>query len=154
MRRRPGPNVLLALGVFVLALSTFTWVATASDNEVPQSAPGAVTDGVVAFYFHGNARCGTCRTIEAYTGEAVESGFGEALESGALAWRVVNVDEKENKHFIEDFQLTNKSVVLAEYRAGKVVRYKNLDKVWQLVRSKERFVDYIQEEGRAFLEES
>jgi len=44
--------------------------------------------------------------------------------------------------------------VLAEYREGKVVRWENLDKVWQLVRNKDRFVDYIQSETREFLGES
>ena len=46
-----------------------------------------------------------------------------------------------------------RSVVLAEYREGKVVRWENLDKVWQLVRSKDSFVDYIQSETREFLAE-
>jgi len=41
--------------------------------------------------------------------------------------------------------------VLAEYRDGQVVRWENLDKVWQLVRSKDLFVDYVQNETREFL---
>jgi hypothetical protein len=44
-------------------------------------------------------------------------------------------------------------VVLAEYHDGEVVRWKNLDKVWQLVRSEDRFVEYIQGETREFLGE-
>jgi hypothetical protein len=115
---------------------------------------GAVTDGVVVFYFHGNARCATCRKIEAYSDEAVHSGAARALADGDLSWRVVNVDEPANRHFIEDFQLITKSVVLAEYRDGEVVRFKNLDKVWQLVRSKDRFVEYVQGETQEFLEPS
>jgi len=47
-----------------------------------------------------------------------------------------------------------RSVVLAEYSNGKVVRWRNLDKVWQLVRDKERFVDYLQIETRTFLGEN
>ncbi|MFO7616170.1 MAG: hypothetical protein R6V75_02880, partial [Bacteroidales bacterium] len=43
--------------------------------------------------------------------------------------RVVNIDEPENRHFIQDFQLVTRSVVLAEYRDGEVVRYENLDQV-------------------------
>ena len=110
-----------------------------------------VADGVVAFYFHGNVRCATCKKIEAYSDEAVHSGFAESLEDGALAWRVVNIDEPENRHFVQDFQLVTRSVVLAEYRDGRVVRWENLDKVWQLVRSKDSFVDYVQNETREFL---
>ena len=102
--------------------------------EEPRRAP--IADGVVAFYFHGNVRCATCKKIEAYADEAVQQGFAEALEDGALTWRVVNIDEPENKHFVQDFQLVTRSVVLAEYRDGKVVRWENLDKVWQLVRAR------------------
>ena len=115
---------------------------------------GAVPDGIVVFYFHGNARCATCRKIEAYSDEAVHSGAAKELADGTLSWRVVNVDETANRHFIEDFQLITKSVVLAEYRDGEVVRFKNLDKVWQLVRSKDRFVEYVQGETQEFLEPS
>jgi hypothetical protein len=116
-----------------------------------ESAADVSADGVVAFYFHGNVRCATCKKIEAYADEAVHSGFPEALDEGALTWRVVNVDDEGNQHFIQDFQLVTRSVVLAEFRGGKVVRWQNLDKVWQLVRDKERFVDYIQDETIEFL---
>ncbi len=37
---------------------------------------------------------------------------------------------------------------------GKLVRHKNLDKVWQLVRSQEDFVEYVQDETGTFIEES
>jgi hypothetical protein len=117
-----------------------------------EDAPAAATsDGVVAFYFHGNTRCATCRKIEAYADEAIQMGFAQALETSALRWRVVNVEEPENRHFIEDFQLVTRSVVLAEYRDDKVVRWKNLDKVWQLVRDKDGFTSYVQGETREFL---
>jgi len=108
-------------------------------------------DGVVAFYFHGNVRCATCKKIEAYADEAVHSGFAESLEDGNLAWQVVNIDEPENRHFVQDFQLVTRSVVLVEYRDGQVVRWENLDKVWQLVRSKDLFVEYVQNETQEFL---
>ena len=114
----------------------------------------ATSDGVVAFYFHGNTRCATCRKIEAYADDAIHQGFAEALDSSALRWRVVNVDQPDNRHFVEDFQLVTRSVVLAEYRDDKVVRWKNLDKVWQLVRDKDGFTSYVQGETREFLGKS
>ncbi len=59
-------------------------------------------------------------------------------------WKAVNVDEKENAHFVDDFQLVTKAVVLVEYRAGTIARWENLDKIWTLVRNKENFVEYVQ----------
>jgi len=148
---RTAPFVIVTL--VAVAAFAFSSLAPGVSAEEPdkRAVSGVVADGVVAIYFHGNVRCATCKKIESYADEAVQSGFAEALEDGALAWRVINVDDTENKHFIQDFQLVTRSVVLAEYREGKVVRWENLDKVWQLVRSKDQFVDYIQNETREFL---
>ena len=140
-------TVVLAAGA-ALAFSFLTPGASAQEPDA-----GAMADGIFAIYFHGNVRCATCKKIESYADEAVQSGFPQALEEGALAWRVFNIDEAENTHFIQDFQLVTRSVVLAEYREGKVVRWENLEKVWQLVRSKDSFVDYVQSETREFLAE-
>ena len=96
-------------------------------------------------------RCSTCRTIEAYSEEAIAKGFASEIASGRLAWRAVNIDEPENKHFVEDFALASKSLVLAEYRDGKVTRHENLQQVWQLVRDKEAFLDYVRAATRVFL---
>jgi len=148
---RTTPLAFMVLAAFAaFALSVLApGVSAQEPNEAAVS--GADADGVVAMYFHGNARCATCRKIEAYSDEAIAQGFVLELESGRLEWRVVNIDEPANKHFIEDFQLVTRSVVLVEYRDGNVLRWSNLDKVWQLVRSKEKFVDYIQEETTEFL---
>ena len=76
----------------------------------------------------------------------------DELKSGQLIWRTVNTDGKENKHFTEDFQLVTKSVVLAEYRDGKVERFKNLKLVWQLVGDEDGFIRYVRNQTRTFLE--
>jgi hypothetical protein len=148
-RRHAIWSLCLAAAVaFVVGAPGITARATSGEQASTQDAEA---DGVVAFYFHGNVRCATCRKIEAYADEAIHVGFAEALENGTLIWSVVNVDEPDNKHYVEDFELVTRSVVLAEYRDGEVVRWKNLDKVWQLVRSKDGFVEYVQEEAGEFL---
>jgi hypothetical protein len=147
MKRKAQHVMALSL---VFAVTPF--LGMVPDAMAQEPAADTVADGVVAFYFHGNVRCATCKKIEAYADEAVHSGFPEAFEEGALAWRVVNIDDEGNKHFIQDFQLVTRSVVLAEFRDGDVVRWQNLDKVWQLVRDKERFVSYVQDGTKAFLE--
>jgi len=110
-------------------------------------------DAIVAYYFHGNKRCSTCRKLEAYSEEAIAGGFTSELESGELEWRVVNTDEDGNAHFVTDFELVTKSVVLVEYREGEVVRWKNLKLVWQLVGDQDGFLRYVRDETRDFLAE-
>ena len=119
--------------------------STESMEAVPRS-------GVVAYYFHGNKRCSTCRKLEAYSEEAITGGFVTELESGEILWRTVNTDNAANAHFITDFELVTKSLVLVEYRDGEVVRWKNLKLIWQLVREKDGFLTYVREATGEFLE--
>lgn len=123
-----------------------------SGNSV--STPDIKMDsGVVVYYFHGSRRCKTCRAIEAYTSEALQSGFTDAMKNGRLVWRVINVDEPNNEHFIQDFQLSSSGVVLVRFENGKSKEWKNLNRVWQIIHGdKNVFFDYIQTETRAYLE--
>jgi hypothetical protein len=107
---------------------------------------------VIAYYFHGNQRCRTCRTIEAYGKEAIRTGFAKEMKDGRLKWKVVNIDEPENEHYVQDFQLVTRSLVLQEKAKGIQERWKNLPRIWELVRNKEACEEYVQEEPRAFLE--
>jgi hypothetical protein len=121
-----------------------------SERPEGQAAAG-ITDGVIAYYFHGDKRCRTCLAIEAYTKEAIEKGFAEQIESGELELRVVNVDEPANQHFIDDYELATKSVILAEYRGGAEQRWKNLGMIWEYVGDKEIFLDYVRRETEEYL---
>jgi len=108
---------------------------------------------VVAYYFHGNARCTTCRTIESYAKEAIETKLADAIKDGRLEWRIVNVEEPGNEHFVQDFQLVTRSVVLERLANGKRREWKNLQRVWELVRGdKAAFIKYIQDETGSFIE--
>jgi hypothetical protein len=102
-------------------------------------------DRLIAYYFHGTTRCQTCRTIEAYAEEAIRTGYPDEIASGKIQWRTVNVEEPGNEHFVRDFELVTRSVVLVHMKDGTQVEWKRLDKVWNLVHDKEAFVDYIYE---------
>jgi hypothetical protein len=137
--------------------------ATGSQSVSPQSVDSKSSDSqnppvtsaqkILAYYFHGTQRCPTCRKLEAYSAEAIEKGFGEALKQGQLEWRVVNVDEPLNKHFVKDYQLYTKSLVIVKMQGGKQVEWKNLEKIWELVGEKDDFVRYVQDEVSAYLGE-
>jgi len=121
-------------------------------TAAPAKSEHGVSDrSVVAYYFHGNFRCPTCRKIEALSREAVESGFPEDLKAGRLEWRVINVEEPGNEHFVKDYQLFSKALVLVAKEGSKQTRWKNLQEVWTLVGDKEGFITYVQAEIRAYL---
>ena len=136
-------------------------VNTPAENELPNEAgteTGAAVsvpeEKVVAQYFHGTTRCDTCRAIEALTREALGTGFSEELKTGRLELSAINVDEPANGHFVEDYQLTTRTVVIARFNNGKQGEWKRLDQVWQLVGDREAFINYVQSETRSLLEQS
>lgn len=107
---------------------------------------------IVAMYFHGDVRCTTCRKVEAYAKEAVEEGFKDRMAAGQVEFRAVNVDQLENRHFIEDYRLTSRSVVVAEEVGGAVTRWVKLDQVWSLVGDRPTYLVYVQDAVRAYVE--
>ena len=108
---------------------------------------------VIAYYFYTNSRCQSCYTIEKYTKGSIEENFKDELTSGELVFKPVNVDLKENEHFLGDYQLYTKSVVLSLVKDGEEIKFKNLKKIWELLRNKDEFYKYIKEETRVFLGE-
>lgn len=106
---------------------------------------------VVVYYFHGNTRCITCRKIESFAKSAVESGFASELKTGQIEFRVVNVEEPDNEHFVQDYQLVTRSVVLSRVQNGTQQGWKNLDQVWTLVRDPEAFQRYVVDETKQLL---
>lgn len=114
--------------------------------------PGAATGHqVIVYYFHGKFRCSTCRRIEQLTREAVSENFGDAIGTGALQIKVINVEEPQNSHFSKDYQLFTRSVVVSDMVNGKEKQWKNLQKVWELVRQEKAFKEYIRNEINAYL---
>ncbi len=120
-------------------------------DENKDGSGGSPVDELIVYYFHGNARCVTCRKIEAYAEEAVRTNFADEIASGKVKWRAVNVDQSENAHFIEDYRLVTRSLVLVGMENDVQTKWKNLDKVWQLVRSQTEFSDYVVKNTREFL---
>jgi len=145
LRRALGLALLLAAALALPVLAQDKAAEPATEAPAPQ---------LVAYYFHGNFRCPTCRKIEAYSAEAISGGFADEVASGKLEWRVVNTEEAGNEHFVQDFQLTTKSLVLVEYREGEVARFENLTQIWQLVGDKDRFVTYVRDATRKFIGQS
>lgn len=108
---------------------------------------------VFAYYFHGSFRCVTCHNLEQYAKEAIEANFKNELGKDMLVFKSVNVEEKENEHFLNDYQLYSKSLVLSLVRDGKEVKHKNLTKIWEYAGNKEKYINYVKSEIVAFLGE-
>ncbi len=122
-----------------------------SGTPPPKPAGGELSEKVVVTYFYGKVRCFTCRAIEAQAKEAIEKGMADFVSDGLVEWRTVNFDQPGNEHFREDYQLSSQSLVLSFQKDGKQLRWKNLERVWELVHTPEEFTAYVVSETHAFL---
>jgi hypothetical protein len=141
-------RALVPVVLTVLALLSVLVAATFAAD-----APAAGDRQVVAYYFHGKLRCKTCVGMEGMTADVLKSDFPAQLKDKSIDWRVVNYDEQANEHFIEDFQLVGPSLVLVELAGGRQVRYRNLDKIWQLAHQEDEFKQYVRVQITAFLKQ-
>ncbi len=154
LNRASGP---LALALALLLAGAAAAGTAAAARKPARTAPKdtvAVVQPlrVTAYYFHTTNRCASCRAIEAYSKEAIETAFADELKDGRLVWKLVNVEQKGNEHFVKDYQLYTKALVLVDETRGRAPRWRNLEKVWQLLRDKEAFLRYVRTETRAFLD--
>ena len=126
------------------------------DNDTTESVTASnaradISDQLVVYYLHSTRRCMTCKKLEAYSQEAISTGFAKQLTDSTIVWRVVNFEEEGNEHYVKDYQLYTKSLILSMLCDGKETGWKNLDKIWELVGDKDEFIEYIQTEVRNFM---
>ena len=133
--------VLLAVAVSV-SVCGYCAVCAASETKV------------VAYYFHGAFRCYTCNVMEQYIKEVMKENFKDALAEGKLEFKPTNVEERGNEHFIKDYQLYSKALILSLVKDGKEARSRNLMRIWEYAGNKKRFFDYVTAETNALLEEA
>ena len=118
------------------------------------AAEDVVGGKVVAYYFRGRARCHACIQLEKNSREAIEAYFKDAIDAGKLEFKVVNIDERGNEHFVTRYQLYTRSLVLSLMKGGEEVQSKNLTKIWQYARNKQQFNEYVITEVSGFLMEA
>jgi len=152
--------LLLFVGVsllYVIARETET-PDTAEVDQIADVADVAVEEtsenAVIAYYLHYTRRCATCNKIEELSHRVVTERFVDEIKDGRLIWKSLNVEDPGNEHFQKDFGLISQSLVLVDARAGRNMKWKSLDKIWELVRKEDEFLDYAHREIKAFLESS
>ena len=124
-------------------------------GKVPVAAAkkAARSKTAVVYYFYTNTRCSSCKTIEAYTRAAVEKNFTSDYNGWKVIFKGVNVEEEPGKHFVQDYWLNTKSVVVQKLSGDKPYKWVKLEKVWQLLGDKPAFINYITNETRKLLDE-
>lgn len=154
MNLRSVARSLLLLLVFG-SLAVFAWqrlrptAATAATDAAAAHRAAAAT--VLVTYFTTDVRCDSCRTIEALTQRAVQEGFRDELAAGQVVFRVVNTDRPEHRHFVEHYEIANKTVIVSHQREGREVAWTGRQDVWLHFDEPETFFAYVREPIRAYL---
>lgn len=152
---------LTAILVLFVAAAVGTWVvkefrrAKAAPAAPAPAAPAEEGRTVTVYYLHTTTRCVSCQKIESYTAAAVTGArFSQPLAEGRLKWVVLNTDDPANAHFVKDYELVTKSVVVSEHVGGIEVKWKRLDRVWELLDDPGAFGSYVEGEVAAFVEKA
>ena len=120
---------LVAFAAIAVLRAFNTAPKTSASEQVSETA--AESHSLTVFYFHGRQRCMTCNRIEKMVHEVADN-----LPSVKVI--AVNLYEPANEHYIADFGLTMRTVVL---QCG--TRFTVLDKCWSLAHKEAAFKDYI-----------
>jgi arsenate reductase-like glutaredoxin family protein len=125
-------QVVSFLLLAVVGVSLGLMVMREMNRPVASGSAAVSVQGTVVYYFYGNHRCATCNKIEQLT--------QKAIKDKVVTYKAINLDEPVNEHFVKDFQLDARVVVIQ--RNGT---YQKMEKVWDLVHEDEAaFIAYIQ----------
>ena len=140
--------------LFVLLAAALLSSASIIFLPLAEAAQDTKSAHVVVYYFHGTFRCPTCYKLEQYSKEAIEANFKYALASGKLEFKVINIEDKGNGHYGKDYQLYTKSLIASLVKDGKEIKWKNMDKIWEYVGNKQRFIGYVKNGVAGLLKEA
>lgn len=104
--------------LFTISLIALLSLLTASTSNAQQPAKSNSTR-IDVIDFHTDHRCKTCLTIEGLTKEVLNSTFAAQMKSGAISFRLVNVDDKANATVAEDFGAYGTALFLHVHKNGK-----------------------------------
>jgi hypothetical protein len=142
------------LAIIFISLGIHTWKKSADQEAgaaIDAPTPGIEAAAVVVTYFTTDVRCDSCRTIEALSRRCVEEEFPDQLASGEVVFRVVNTDRDEHEHFVEHYDLTNKTVIVSSQVEGKESSWTDRQDVWLLLDEPDAFIAYVREPVQQYL---
>jgi hypothetical protein len=82
---------------------------------------------------------------------SLQKGFAKELASSTIVFRPVNIDIPKNEHYISDYRLQTRSVILSKVNGGKEITWENLDRVWNYLGDEKEFENYIIDEVKGFI---
>ena len=149
--------LIFALGSIVYTLSIPRDSLEASPTRPSKNTTIAV-EGVApdyaVYFFYNDIYCTTCEKLENYALQAIQVHYADELKLGLLQWRTLDMTAPENKHYVVDFGLYSKSIVLLAFNDGELTRFKNLEDIWDRIDNQEDYAQYIRTSLETFMHEA
>lgn len=95
-----------------LAMVLLLPVITCNAQSDKKATPAGKSGKVEAYYFHFNARCVTCKTVEAEAKTDIETLYPELIKSGKVSFKAVNLDEPSSKAIAEKLGVNGQTLLL------------------------------------------
>ena len=100
----------------LILISLMTILLHLPGNElINKSLAGGEKVKLEVIYFHGERRCYTCKAIEANTKKTLDTYFGDELKKGIITYKIVNIDEAQNKEIAREFEVYGSSLFLVKH---------------------------------------
>lgn len=129
--------------ITAIVLAVVFMASFAATCPAPAAEPAA--DRVVAMYFHRTQRCPTCKKMGSYAEEAVKKAFAKEIKSGTVAYYYIDFQDQKNAKLTKGYQVSGPALIVAKIANNKVVKYKDLEKIWENVADKPAFLKYVQD---------
>ncbi|UCG38262.1 MAG: hypothetical protein JSV00_08710 [bacterium] len=145
-------QVSMASILLLAALMTPSPMHALAESTLPDGCLGTLQENqIVIYYFHRKFRCQACGPLEETLRAMVQGRYEQQFRTGVLAMCVINLDEPENRHFLDDFRLLSNSLVIAEKRKGVVQRFTNLEAIWDITEGTEAIAGFLHREVSRYL---
>ena len=95
-----------------LAMVMILPVAACNAQSTKETTPDGNSGKVEAYYFHFNARCVTCKTVEAEAKADIEMLYPELVKSGKVSFIAVNLDEPSGKAMAGKLDVNGQTLLL------------------------------------------
>jgi len=123
-----------------------------ADGTLPDGCLGTLSDDqVVVYYFHRKFRCQSCEVLESTLVNTMRVVYADHFGSGRLAMCVINLDDPENRHYLDKFEIFSNSVIIAQKKGGNIYRFKAVESVWDVSEDRDAISHVLQKEVGQFL---
>lgn len=111
-----------------------------------------LSDTVVVYQFHRRFRCEECYKLEVAIRESLDQHFTREIDEGTIVFNVVDLDAEGNDFYEKRYDFFYNTVIVAQVRGEKDVRFKNVEEVWSLANDKEKLMEFLRSEVSEYVE--